>query len=76
MPVNLRNPIKNETLFCRKDSQQSVGDDDKHVIGVFKSDGKLVDHMLIELSDLIDNFPGNTEENHVSICCCCWSEET
>ena len=60
------NPAKNEMLFCWNDDQQEVAEYDKHVIDVSKSVDKLIDHMPIELSGLIDYFLGNTKENHIS----------
>lgn len=59
------NTVKNETLFCRKDSRQKAAEYDKHVIAVFKSDDQQ-GHMSTELSNLIDYFLGNTKKNRVS----------
>ena len=58
------NPVENETLYCRENSRQEGVEYDKHTTGIFKSGDKLVGHM-IELSNLIDYFLGNTEENQV-----------
>ena len=60
------NPVEYETLFCRKDSRQEAAEYDKHAIGIFISDENLVRHMSIELSNLIDYFLGNKEENCAS----------
>ena len=49
-----------------KISRQEAAEYDKQVIGVLKSDGKLVGHMLIELWNLIHYFLWNSEENRVS----------
>ena len=59
------NTVKNETLFCRKDSRRKVAEYDKHAIAVFKSDDQQ-GHMSTELSDLIDYYPGNTKKKRVS----------
>lgn len=60
------NPLKKETLFCWKTSWQEAAKYAKYAIGVFKSDFKLVGHVLIELSNLIDYFLESTEEKGVS----------
>ena len=59
------NPVEADMLFWQKESPQEAVEYDTHKIGVFKSDIKLVGHMLIELFNLIDYFLGNTEENRV-----------
>ena len=49
-------PVLNEKLDCKKDNREEALSHDKHSVGVFKKDGTLVGHILIELSRLIDYF--------------------
>ena len=60
------NPVKSEALLYRKDSRQESAEYDKHTIGIVKYGDKPVDHMPIELSNLIDNSCGITEGKSVS----------
>ena len=67
MSINLcETQWKMRLYFVEKSIRQEATGYDKHAIGVFKSDDKLVGHMPIEISNLIDYFLGNTDENRAS----------
>ena len=55
-----------EKLECKKDNREEALSHDKHLVGVFKRDETLVDHVPIEISRIIDYFMQNNEKNFVS----------
>ena len=58
--------VINEKVDCKEDDQEEALSCDKYATGVFKKDGALVGHITMELSNLIDYFLKDGEEN----CCC------
>ena len=63
--------VINEKLDCKEDDREEALGCDKYATGVFKKDGTLVGHIAIELSNLIDYFLKDGEEN-----CCCRAKKT
>ena len=63
--------IDEKKLDCKEDDREESLSCDKYTTGVFKKDGTLVDHIAIELSNLIDYFLKDGEEN-----CCCRAKKT
>ena len=59
-------PQKDDILYYKKDYWSEVLDIDKHVVGIFKED-RLVEHVPIELSQLISYFLQESETNKVEV---------
>ena len=59
-------PVLSEKLDCKKDNREEALGHNKHSIGVYRKDGTLVGHVLIELSHLKDYFVKSKEENFVA----------
>ena len=55
-----------EKLECKKDNREEALSHGKHLVGVFKRDETLVDHVPIEISRIIDYFMQNNEKNFIS----------
>ena len=63
--------VINEKLDCKKHDREEALSYYKYAAAVFKKDGTLVGHTPIELSNLIDYFLKDGEEN-----CCCRAKKT
>ena len=59
--------VDNEKLDWKKDDQEETLTYDKHTVGVFRKNATLIGYIPIELSNLIDYFLKDAEENFVSI---------
>ena len=55
--------VINEKLDCKEDDREEAPNCEKYATGIFKKDGTLVGHTAIELSNLIDYFLKDGEEN-------------
>ena len=55
--------VINEKLDSKEDDQEEALSCDKYATGVFKKDGTLAGHIAIKISNLIDYFLKDGEEN-------------
>ena len=58
--------VDNESLDWKKENREEALNYDKHAVGVSRKNATLVGHLPIELSNLIDYFLKDAEENFAS----------
>ena len=58
--------VLNVKLNCEKDNHEEAVSYDRHSVGVFKNGGTLVDHIPIDLSQLIDYSMKDNKKNFIS----------